>query len=199
MVLVFGASVNHWTTKHGALIAPSAKVVQIDIDARAIGRNRPADVAIARRRQGQRAGADRRAPAPQPRQHGFPDPRAGRARSPPGAGADEPYEDAGTDEWIDPRTLTIALNELLPANRMVAVDSGHFTRLPVDVPRRPRRRARGCSPTASRRSASGWATRSAPRSPARTAHGRGDRRRRRVHGAGRDRDRGPAEARRCSS
>ena len=25
----------------------------------------------------------------------------------------EPYEDAGTGEWIDPRTLTIAVNDIL--------------------------------------------------------------------------------------
>ena len=46
VVLVVGASVNHWTTKHGELIAPSAKLVQIDIEPRAIGLNRPADLAI---------------------------------------------------------------------------------------------------------------------------------------------------------
>ena len=44
--------------------------------------------------------------------------------------ADEPYDDAGTDEWIDPRTLTIELNKLLPVNRTIAVDSGHFTGYP---------------------------------------------------------------------
>src|SRR5262249_35705247 len=46
VVLVAGASVNHWTTKHGALINPDAKVIQIDVDPRAIGRNRPADLAL---------------------------------------------------------------------------------------------------------------------------------------------------------
>ncbi len=46
LVLVFGASINHWTTKHGALISGDANLVQVDIDASAIGRNRPADLAI---------------------------------------------------------------------------------------------------------------------------------------------------------
>src|SRR5205807_2870625 len=48
-----------------------------------------------------------------------------------------PYEDASTQEWIDPRTASIALNDLLPPNRAVAVDSGHFLGYPsmyLDVP-----------------------------------------------------------------
>ena len=50
---------------------------------------------------------------------------------------DEPYEDGTTEEWIDPRTLSIALDRLLPARRQVAVDSGHFLGYPsmyLDVP-----------------------------------------------------------------
>ena len=50
---------------------------------------------------------------------------------------DEPYEDLGTDEYIDPRTLTIALDDLLPEERTVCTDSGHFLGYPamyLDVP-----------------------------------------------------------------
>src|SRR5581483_6115818 len=46
LYLVFGASVNHWTTKHGALINPRAKLIQVDIEPRSIGRNRPPDMGI---------------------------------------------------------------------------------------------------------------------------------------------------------
>ena len=46
LVLVFGASANHWTTKHGSMIGADARVIQIDSDPRAIGRNRPVDLAI---------------------------------------------------------------------------------------------------------------------------------------------------------
>jgi thiamine pyrophosphate-dependent acetolactate synthase large subunit-like protein len=42
----------------------------------------------------------------------------------------EPYEDTGTREWIDPRTLSRTLEELLPAEKAVAVDSGHFMGYP---------------------------------------------------------------------
>jgi thiamine pyrophosphate-dependent acetolactate synthase large subunit-like protein len=50
---------------------------------------------------------------------------------------DEPYADAPADGTIDPRTLAIALNALLPGDRAVAVDSGAFTGWPamyLDVP-----------------------------------------------------------------
>ncbi len=44
---------------------------------------------------------------------------------------DEPYEDRGTDQYIDPRTLSIALDERLPAERTVSTDSGHFMGYPA--------------------------------------------------------------------
>jgi thiamine pyrophosphate-dependent acetolactate synthase large subunit-like protein len=128
-VVVVGASVNHWTTKHGALISNNATVIQIDANANAIGRNYPADIAIL---GDAKASVQALTEALSERGHanqGFRTPElaeqiaARRWR-------DEPYEDAGTDEWIDPRTLTIALNDLLPRERNIAVDSGHLTGYP---------------------------------------------------------------------
>ncbi|HET7048323.1 MAG TPA: thiamine pyrophosphate-binding protein [Solirubrobacteraceae bacterium] len=128
-VLIVGASVNHWTTKHGALISDDATVIQIDSNANAFGRNHPVDIAILGDAKASvnalREELERRGPATT----GFRTPElaeqiaARRWRH-------EPYEDAGTDEWIDPRTLTIALNDLLPPARNVAVDSGHLTGYP---------------------------------------------------------------------
>jgi thiamine pyrophosphate-dependent acetolactate synthase large subunit-like protein len=43
---------------------------------------------------------------------------------------DVSYVDDGGDGRIDPRTLTIALDDLLPAERTVAVDSGNFMGYP---------------------------------------------------------------------
>ncbi len=134
VVLVFGASINHWTTKHGALINPSAKVIQIDVEPRAIGRNRPADLAII---------GDAKATANAivdelkgHEQQGF---RTAKRANEIAAGAwrHDAYADASTDDYIDPRTVSIALNDLLPKNRAVAVDSGHFLGYPsmyLDVP-----------------------------------------------------------------
>jgi thiamine pyrophosphate-dependent acetolactate synthase large subunit-like protein len=135
-VLVVGASVNHWTTKHGELIAPAARVAQLDADPRAIGRNRPADVAVIGD-----AKASVRALIEELERRG----NAGAGFRTPELAEQiatrrwqrEPYEDGGTDEWIDPRTLTIALNRMLPPGRVISVDSGHFLGYPsmyLDVP-----------------------------------------------------------------
>ncbi len=44
-----------------------------------------------------------------------------------GSWRDAPFEDAGTHDRLDPRALSVALDTLLPpAERTVAVDSGHF-------------------------------------------------------------------------
>jgi thiamine pyrophosphate-dependent acetolactate synthase large subunit-like protein len=50
---------------------------------------------------------------------------------------DEPYDEPAAEGLIDPRTLTIALDDALPAERLVAVDSGNFMGWPsmfLDVP-----------------------------------------------------------------
>jgi thiamine pyrophosphate-dependent acetolactate synthase large subunit-like protein len=136
VVIVAGASVNHWTTKHGALIAKDARVVQIDTEARAIGRNRPVDVAVLGD-----VGATSALLSDELNLRGHF--RAGFRTTPLAdqiaarRWRDEPYDDASTKRWIDPRTLTIAINDLLPADRAVAVDSGHFLGYPsmyIDVP-----------------------------------------------------------------
>jgi acetolactate synthase-1/2/3 large subunit len=43
---------------------------------------------------------------------------------------DVPYEDTGTRERIDPRTLSVALDDILPAERVIGVDSGNFMGYP---------------------------------------------------------------------
>jgi acetolactate synthase I/II/III large subunit len=128
VVLVVGASVNHWTTKHGALIDNNAKVIQVDVEANAIARNRPVDLAILGD-----AGATAVAlnEALRGRENvGFRTPEVA-AQIAAAAWRHEPYEDASTEQWIDPRTVSIALNDLLPQDRAVAVDSGHFLGYPA--------------------------------------------------------------------
>ncbi len=136
VVLVVGASVNHWTTKHGELISPTAKVAQIDVEPRAIGLNRPVNLAII---GDAKASLRRITRELEKRDHmstGFRTPEIGQQIA-TRRWRDEPYDDASTDEWIDPRTLSIALNDRLPPNKNVAVDSGHFLGYPamfLDVP-----------------------------------------------------------------
>ena len=129
LVIVAGASVNHWTTRHGALINPDATVIQIDIEPRAIARNRPADYALVGDVHAAALALLEELSARGHASIGF---RADGLASDIASRRwrDEPYDDASTDEFIDPRTLSIALDARLPLDRAVAVDSGHFLGYP---------------------------------------------------------------------
>jgi len=125
VVVAFGASLNQWTTSHGRLLAPDATVVQVDLDEEAIGAHRPVDLGVvgdaaATAEALVAALADRAA--------------AGVERRTPDLAAqiaarrwrDEPYAASEAGCVLDPRTLSIALDDLLPAERTVVVDSGAF-------------------------------------------------------------------------
>ena len=125
LVLAFGASLTRWTTRDGALIAAGAKVVQVDVDPEALGAHRPVDAAVV---------ADAAAMATALVDAGVQGTgirddtlAAGIAV---GSWRDDPYQDAGANGRMDPRTLSIALDALLPPERTVAVDSGHFMGFP---------------------------------------------------------------------
>jgi thiamine pyrophosphate-dependent acetolactate synthase large subunit-like protein len=124
VIVAFGATLNPWTTRHGALVAPDCKVVQVDVDARAIGAHRPAHVEVIGD-----ARATAQALAEQVRGNGART-DALRDRIARGAWRDVEFEDRGAADVIDPRTLTIALDDLLAPDRTVVVDSGHFMGYP---------------------------------------------------------------------
>jgi acetolactate synthase I/II/III large subunit len=131
LVIGWGSSLNMWTMRHGKMIGPGARVAQVDDDSAAIGAHRPVDIGV----RGDVALTARAVLAV----------LAGQART--GYRSDEvrsriarearwrdvPYADegaGGADGRIDARTLTIALDDLLPAERVVAVDSGNFMGYP---------------------------------------------------------------------
>ena len=45
-VVAFGAALNQWTTRHGTLIGPDARVAQVDLDADALGAHRPIELGV---------------------------------------------------------------------------------------------------------------------------------------------------------
>jgi thiamine pyrophosphate-dependent acetolactate synthase large subunit-like protein len=130
LVLAFGAGLNHWTTRHGTLVGPHASVVQVDVEPTALAAHRPADVAVVGDAALTAWALCTELAERQHRRQGFrtaelaEEIRTRRWR-------DEPYDDAGTGTSIDPRTLSIALDDLLPADRTVAIDSGHFMGFPA--------------------------------------------------------------------
>jgi thiamine pyrophosphate-dependent acetolactate synthase large subunit-like protein len=126
LVLAFGASLTRWTTRDGALIGSEAKVVQVDVDDEALGGHRPVDVGVV----ADAAAAARALAEALPRggQGWRSDALAQQIAA--GSWHDDAYEDAGHDGRMDPRTLSIALDATLPADRTVVVDSGHFMGFP---------------------------------------------------------------------
>jgi thiamine pyrophosphate-dependent acetolactate synthase large subunit-like protein len=128
LVVGWGCSLNMWTLRSGALIGPGAAVVQVDHDAAAIGAHRRPDLGVTGG-----VGATARAVAaalPAGERAGY---RTGEVRARIAAGGrwrDVPFSDESYGGRIDPRALTIALDDLLPAERTVAVDSGNFMGYP---------------------------------------------------------------------
>jgi acetolactate synthase I/II/III large subunit len=132
LVVAWGCSLSMWTTRHGALIGKDATVIQVDANPAALGvRHRidlgiPGDVAAAARAV--TAELDRRAwPAAQ----GYRTPGIAERLAAEGRWRDVPFAPVREAGRIDPRTLTIALDDLLPAQRTVATDSGNFMGYPA--------------------------------------------------------------------
>ncbi len=155
VIVGWGCSLNMWTTRHGKLIGPDATIVGVDDDASAIGAHRPVHLGVqgdvaetARAVADVLAGgeADDRIGVPVPVRHKDDGGAPGTAGTPGTAGyrsaqlrariarevrwRDVAYADDSDGQHIDPRTLSIALDDMLPAERTVAVDSGNFMGYP---------------------------------------------------------------------
>lgn len=130
VVLGVGVSLNMWTTRHGHLLHPGATVIQVEHEAAAIGAHHRVDLAVL----GDAAETVRALLAELARLGAPPAPwrtPALAARIRAGAWSRQPYADATTAERIDPRTLSRGLDEILPDERTVALDSGHFMGYPA--------------------------------------------------------------------
>jgi thiamine pyrophosphate-dependent acetolactate synthase large subunit-like protein len=130
LIVGWGCALNMWTMRHGRLIAPDAVVVQVDVDAEALGAHRRlAFGVLGDVREVAEAVSEARA--------GEGSERLGYRSAPLRARLaaqvrwrDVPFEPAIEPGRIDPRELTIALDDLLPTERIVSVDSGNFMGYP---------------------------------------------------------------------
>ncbi|MEH1166960.1 thiamine pyrophosphate-binding protein [Micromonospora sp. CPCC 205539] len=146
LVVAWGSTLNMWTTRHGELIPPTAVVVQVDHDPAAFGVNRPVDVTVAGEVSAVAEAALGRLGSTGPVHagpRGWRTPELAQRIREHGRWRTVPYSDeggparAGTPATIDPRTLSAALDDLLPPERTVVVDSGNFMGYPsmwLDVP-----------------------------------------------------------------
>jgi thiamine pyrophosphate-dependent acetolactate synthase large subunit-like protein len=140
LLVGWGCALNMWTLRHGGLVGDKTTVVQVDLDGAALGAHRPIDLGLV----GDVAETARLAAAELARRdHSSPGYRSAELAERLGREVrwrDVPYEDSSTDGSgtgdsnegrIDPRTLSIALDDLLPGERTVAVDSGNFMGYPA--------------------------------------------------------------------
>ncbi|WP_017589030.1 thiamine pyrophosphate-binding protein [Nocardiopsis ganjiahuensis] len=131
LLVGWGCALNMWTTRHGRLVAPGARVVQVDLEDAALGAHRPIDLGVL----GDTAATARDAlavlrgirPEPSP---GLRTPETAARISAESRWQDLPVDDTSTPDRIDPRPLTAALDRILPRERIVSVDSGNFMGYP---------------------------------------------------------------------
>ncbi|MFF4354838.1 thiamine pyrophosphate-binding protein [Streptomyces sp. NPDC001530] len=127
VVLAFGASLDQWTLADGRLLAPDAVLVQVDtqpapttdrVDIHLTGDATEAATALL-------DGVQARALPRSAWRDELND------RTMHVGWAQEPFEETHTDDRIDPRTLTLHLADLLPEERTLVTDGGHFVGWPA--------------------------------------------------------------------
>lgn len=130
LIIGWGCSLNMWTMRHGRLIGDGAVLAQIDSDGDALGANRPVNIGVV----GDVAEVARAVSAVLAEKghqsRGYREPALVARIDEQLRWRDVPYEDEGKDGLIDPRTLSIGLDALLPDERVLAVDSGNFMGYP---------------------------------------------------------------------
>ncbi|MFJ7219949.1 thiamine pyrophosphate-binding protein [Amycolatopsis sp. NPDC098790] len=125
LVVGWGCALNMWTTRHGKLLSPHAKLVQVDVEQHALGAHRPIDLGVT----GDVAATASDALAAVKEKQGYRTEEVA-ARIAAGRWTDVEHEDLSRGGRIDPRTLSRLLDELLPAERIVSIDSGNFMGYP---------------------------------------------------------------------
>jgi len=144
LIVGWGCALNMWTTRHGKLIGPGATVVQVDVDPDAVGAHCRVDLGVvgdvdltaraaADELDARSAAGAALAAAPDGRAHSDRGYRSADLReriAAEGSWRDVPYSDESDGSRIDPRTLTVGLDDRLPPERVVAVDSGNFMGYP---------------------------------------------------------------------
>ncbi|MEO7125870.1 MAG: thiamine pyrophosphate-binding protein, partial [Nakamurella sp.] len=130
LIVAFGCSLGQWTTSNGSLIPQDAKLVQIDTNPLALGFQRPVDIGVV---------GDAAITAQAIMEH-IPEMEelATKRRTPATRKRISEqlrwqlieYRDTSTADRIDPRTATIALDEILDDDRNIAIDSGNFLGYP---------------------------------------------------------------------
>lgn len=127
LVVGWGCALNKWTTKQGRLLGATAVVAQVDVDPLAFGAHNRVDLGVL----GDVGQTARDAlTAFGSTQDGYRTEQVRTDLAKTVRWNDVQHTDESTVDRIDPRTLSARLDELLPAERTVSVDSGNFMGYP---------------------------------------------------------------------
>ncbi len=127
-VLAFGATLNPWTTYNNTLF-PRARVIQVDASAEALGRFLDVDLGIA---GDALQVAEALIAELEKRGHSAPGFRTPEVRSTIASFVPESdHVDRSKPDLLDPRSLMLALNRLLPAGRILCIDGGQHARFAI--------------------------------------------------------------------
>lgn len=130
VIVAFGCGLGRWTTSNGDLLPEKATLVQVDVDPMHLEVQRPVNLAVV----GDAAETAKAVAGHIPEMEELSGKRrtgTNRKRiAEEGRWQDVPFRDNSTEDRIDPRTATIALDRILDADRNVAVDSGNFLGYP---------------------------------------------------------------------
>lgn len=130
VVVGWGSALNMWTTGHGHLLGPDARLVQVDLDAEAIGRHRPVTLGVVGDVAATARATSELLQAQGHHANGYRSKKLQQVLESQVSWRDVPYEEASTDTAIDPRTLSRELDRLIPTDRVLGVDSGNFMGYP---------------------------------------------------------------------
>jgi thiamine pyrophosphate-dependent acetolactate synthase large subunit-like protein len=128
LVVGWGCALNKWTTKRGELLGGT--VAQVDVDPAAFGAHNRCDIGVVG--DTAQTATDALAALDGVTRKGYRTAPVGQV-----SWRDVPVTDESTTDRVDPRTLSARLDELLPADRVVSVDSGNFMGYPsayLEVP-----------------------------------------------------------------
>ncbi|MDT7801660.1 MAG: hypothetical protein QOI78_5093, partial [Actinomycetota bacterium] len=128
LVVGWGCALNMWTTRHGKLLSPHAKLVQVDLEQSALGAHRPIDLGVVGD-----TGCTAEDVLSELGDHkavGYRTEDVAARIAATGSWNDVEHDDLSRGGRIDPRTLSKLLDDLLPTDRIVSIDSGNFMGYP---------------------------------------------------------------------
>jgi acetolactate synthase-1/2/3 large subunit len=134
LIVGWGCALNMWTMRHGRLIGEGATVVQVDDTPGALGAHCELSFGVlgdvAETAMATLAAVGEGAKRADTAASGYRSAEIGQRLATSVRWRDVPYADNSGDGFIDPRTLSLRLDELLPVERVIGVDSGNFMGYP---------------------------------------------------------------------